>query len=497
MPMPQALESHKHDTRHLQEITEGAGDEWFLPRIRFFNHYFHSAYLILGSVEFLLLFTSVYAATYVDGRWVSALPVDYDALWVPALYFAVVLSLCTMSLGIYSAYLTEGFNGLVLRTVAAFCLLGSAALLISYFLFPLLWLSSNVFLLAVIGSVALVSVVRFLGSLLIDLSKLGPRVVIYGSGARAAEICATCADGASGVQILGCVNGGGDDNMVPEKLLVSAPEDWYQLAKKNHIDEIVIAPDERRRRDGATFPVPEFLECKLRGIRVTDSLDFVEREQGRLEIDQLHPGWMLFSKGFYFSRVRDYSKRVFDLAISLFLLVLFSPFMLLTAVAVKLESPGEIIFSQRRVGLGGKVFNIYKFRSMCVDAEGDGKAVWATKNDPRVTRVGSFIRNTRLDELPQLWNVIKGDMSFVGPRPERPEFVEELAKEIPFYNIRHHVKPGMMGWAQLKYPYGASVQDAKNKLSYDLYYTKNHSFMMDILIVIQTVEIVLLGKGVH
>ncbi len=497
MPMSQAVESHKENTHHLQGVIEGPGDEWFLPRIRFFNHYFHSAHLILGCVELLLLCASVFGASYVDAHWLSALPLDYDALWAPAVYFAVVMSLCTLSLGVYSAYLTEGFNGLVLRTVAAFCLLGSTALLISYYLFPLLWLNSNVFLMAVMGSVVLVSVVRWLGSLLIDLSKLGPRVIIYGSGARAAELCATTADGVTGVQILACVNGGGDDNMVPDSMLVTAPEGWYQLVNKNHIDEIVIAPDERRRRDGATFPVSEFLECKLQGVQVTDSLDFIERELGRLEIDQLHPGWMLFSKGFYFSRVRDYSKRVFDLAISSFLLILFSPFMVLTAIAVKLESPGEIIFSQRRVGLGGKIFSIYKFRSMCVDAEGDGKAVWAKKNDPRVTKVGAFIRNTRLDELPQLWNVIRGDMSFVGPRPERPEFVDGLAKEIPFYNIRHHVKPGMMGWAQLKYPYGASVEDAKNKLSYDLYYTKNHSFMMDILIVIQTVEIVLLGKGVH
>jgi lipopolysaccharide/colanic/teichoic acid biosynthesis glycosyltransferase len=173
------------------------------------------------------------------------------------------------------------------------------------------------------------------------------------------------------------------------------------------------------------------------------------------------------------------------------------PFMLLTAIAVKLESKGSALYKQTRVGFNGKEFPIYKFRSMSQDAEKDGKAVWAQKNDARVTRVGAFIRNTRLDELPQLYNVFVGDMSFIGPRPERPQFVAELNELIPFYDARHRVKPGLMGWAQLKYPYGASVDDARNKLKYDLYYVKNHSFFIDILIVIQTVEVILLGKGVH
>jgi exopolysaccharide biosynthesis polyprenyl glycosylphosphotransferase len=190
------------------------------------------------------------------------------------------------------------------------------------------------------------------------------------------------------------------------------------------------------------------------------------------------------------------AKRLFDLILASLFLVVLWPFMLLTALAVKLESPGAVLYHQVRVGLNGRSFRIYKFRSMRQDAEKNG-AVWAQKNDARVTRVGAFIRNTRLDELPQLYNVFAGHMSFVGPRPERPEFVTDLAQQIPFYEMRHKVKPGLMGWAQLKYPYGASVEDAKNKLQYDLYYTKNHSFFMDMLIMIQTVEIILLGKGVH
>lgn len=205
---------------------------------------------------------------------------------------------------------------------------------------------------------------------------------------------------------------------------------------------------------------------------------------------------MLFSDGFKYSKRRMLAKRLFDLVLASIFLLLLWPFMLLTALAVKLESPGTVLYHQIRVGLNGRQFRIYKFRSMRQDAEKNG-AVWATKNDSRVTRVGAFIRNTRLDELPQLYNVFAGDMSFIGPRPERPEFVADLAQQIPFYEMRHKVKPGLMGWAQLKYPYGASVEDAKNKLQYDLYYTKNHSFFMDMLIMIQTVEIILLGKGVH
>jgi len=220
------------------------------------------------------------------------------------------------------------------------------------------------------------------------------------------------------------------------------------------------------------------------------------RELGKIDITLLQPSWMLFSDGFKYSQRRNMAKRVFDLVLaSAFFLVLW-PFMLLTAIAVRLESPGNILYHQVRVGLNGKTFRIYKFRSMRQDAEKNG-AVWAQKNDARVTKVGAFIRNTRLDELPQLYNVLAGQMSFVGPRPERPEFVSELTEQIPFYDTRHKVKPGLMGWAQLKYPYGASVEDAKNKLQYDLYYTKNHSFLMDMLIMIQTVEIILLGKGVH
>jgi sugar transferase (PEP-CTERM system associated) len=235
----------------------------------------------------------------------------------------------------------------------------------------------------------------------------------------------------------------------------------------------------------------------MRGIKVTEAVQFFERELGRIELAEIHPGWMLFGDGFHFSQLRNIAKRVFDITICLVLLALAWPLMLLAVVAIVLETGRPVIYKQTRVGLNGKSFSIYKFRSMTQDAEKDGKARWAQANDSRVTRVGAFIRNTRIDELPQIFNVLRGDMSFVGPRPERPEFVEELKQDLPYYDARHRVKPGLMGWAQLNYPYGASREDAAEKLVYDLYYVKNYSLMLDILIVVQTVEIVLLGKGVR
>ena len=233
------------------------------------------------------------------------------------------------------------------------------------------------------------------------------------------------------------------------------------------------------------------------GVRVIETINFYERELGVIELEHLNQGWMLFSDGFRYSQSRDVIKRGFDIFASLCLLAIIWPFVVLTALAVVLETGRPVLYSQIRTGLNGKTFRVYKFRSMVTDAEKDGKAVWATKNDARVTKVGAVIRNTRLDELPQLYNVLRGDMSFVGPRPERPEFVKDLAEQIPFFEQRHRVKPGLMGWAQLKYPYGASVKDAENKLRYDLYYVKNHSILLDFLILVQTVEVVLLGKGVH
>ena len=271
---------------------------------------------------------------------------------------------------------------------------------------------------------------------------------------------------------------------------VSGAPDWLDVVRRAHASEIVVALEDR-----AGLPVSQLLRCKTEGIQVIDYQTFCERETCRLDLDELKPSWLIFGSGFARGFVTDLIKRLFDVTVSLALLLVTLPFTLLTAILVKLESPGPILYRQERVGLHGKPFMVLKVRSMRQDAEVAGSPQWAQVRDPRVTRVGVFIRKTRIDELPQLLNVLNGDMSFVGPRPERPFFVQQLSETIPFYRERHCVKPGITGWAQINYPYGASLEDARQKLSYDLYYVKNHSLFLDFIILLSTVRVILLQQG--
>lgn len=469
--------------------------------IRLNKHYVHLPYLFLGVAEALLLMAAAWMAQQLNllltvGVFAESL---LPSSQVSIIIFSLVLSCCTLSMGVYMALVREGYASMVLRTLVSFFLLGSLSLYVLNILLGGEFIPQSLIFWGVIIATVLVFIARWVFIKAVDTANLKRRVIIYGAGARAQALLKDLEPEVNvlGVLIVGCVASADEAVVVDPALLITEPTDWVAFVKQRQISEIVISPDERRRGDGGAFPLNAFLDCKLIGVPSSDALSFCERELGKIDINLLKPSWMLFSDGFKHSKRRSIAKRLFDLALaSLFFLVLW-PFMLLTAIAVRLESPGPILYHQQRVGFNGKCFRIYKFRSMRQDAEQGGKAVWAQKNDARVTRVGAFIRNTRLDELPQLYNVLSGSMSFVGPRPERPEFVSELAQQIPFYDTRHKVKPGLMGWAQLKYPYGASVEDAKNKLQYDLYYTKNHSFLMDLLIMIQTVEIILLGKGVH
>ena len=264
------------------------------------------------------------------------------------------------------------------------------------------------------------------------------------------------------------------------------------LVREHRVDEVIVAVREQR---GGGVPMDQLLACRIRGIPVLDLAAFLERTKGEVPTDSLKASWLVYGHGFVQGGLRTAVKRAFDLVASTFLLVIASPIMVLTVIAIKLESPGPIIYRQERVGLGGRIFMCLKFRSMCVDAEKDGVARWATKNDARATRVGAFIRKCRIDELPQLISVLKGEMSLVGPRPERQSFVTRLQAEIPFYDIRHSVKPGVTGWAQVRYSYGASVEDARRKHQFDLYYVKNHSLALDLLVLIETVSVVLFREG--
>lgn len=469
-----------------------------MAHVRVLNHYLHTKFLLLGCIEFILLMFSVLGGIDIT-NYLMGQGVELDFPVTQMLVFASVMSCCSLAMGVYTSVFREGAMGMMLRTVVSYFFLGTAALTILYYLFPVLFLGPGVLAVAITVALVLVLMTRFVFFRLVDLKQLTRKVVILGAGETAKLVIdrINMIDDKLGFRLMGVIPCNANETAVDAEHHLPYPYDWESYTKDYNVSEVVVAPDERRRSEGGNIPVDELLDCKLRGVRVTEPLAFIERELLCLEISLMRPSWALFSDGFVYSQMRDVMKKIFDISVALLLIALAWPFMLLTALAVFLETGRPILYEQTRVGLNGKEFSIYKFRSMTQNAEKDGKAVWAQKNDARVTRVGAFIRNTRLDELPQLYNVIKGDMSFVGPRPERPQFVDELKEQIPFYDARHKVKPGLMGWAQLKYPYGASVDDAKNKLKYDLYYVKNHSFFLDVLIVIQTVEVVLLGKGVH
>jgi sugar transferase (PEP-CTERM system associated) len=466
--------------------------------IRFRKQFLHIPYLLLGVLEFCLLFF-VYRLLASGVQLVISLPPELTPGTLAALVFSLMLSAGTLSMGGYSSLANENATSLFFRTLVAYCFVGGLGLTITYLFVPALDPGSSALFYAVALSSLIVILCRLIFLRVVGSEQLVRRVVVFGAGPFAANLMQEYDQNmrAMGVRIIGCIADNPDQAAVKKDQLLPTPVNFHEFCRRNKVSEIVIAAQERRQAQGGFLPMAGLMECKLRGITVTSGVDFYERELKKAKLDMLHPSWILFSEGFSASRSRAFAKRFVDLALSLTLLAIMSPFIILTAIAVFLETGRPVLYSQQRIGLLGKEFRIYKFRSMRQDAEKDGKARWASANDNRITRVGGFIRNTRLDELPQIYNVIKGEMSFVGPRPERPEFVSELKEKIPFYDTRHYVKPGLMGWAQLKYPYGASVEDAKGKLEYDLYYSKNHSLLMDILILIQTVEVVLLGKGVR
>jgi sugar transferase (PEP-CTERM system associated) len=400
-------------------------------------------------------------------------------------------------MGVYLALMREGFAAMFFRTLVAYCFLGALAITVLSFIWPIFDLGGSNLFWVVIVSTGMTLIVRQIFSQLVDSDQLARRIIVFGTDESALKLQQDYEKSKRGlsIRVLGYI--GSNESAVDAQHCLDVPKDWLSFCSENRITEIVVAQQERRRSEAGNFPMDDLIRCKLAGVEVINALSFYEREMNQVKLSILQPSWIVFSDGFRVSRSRDIAKRVFDLAISVLLAVVLVPLVLFAALLVFLETGTPILYSQIRTGKDGKPFKIYKIRSMSQDAEKGGKAVWAKANDSRITKVGAFIRNTRLDEIPQLWNVLKGEMSFVGPRPERPEFVDQLNEEIPFYSHRHAVKPGLMGWAQLNYPYGASVEDAKGKLEYDLYYTKNHSFIMDLLIMIQTVEVVLLGKGVH
>lgn len=460
--------------------------------IRFFRHYIPISILALVIMEGLILIGALYLGVSV--RFDEGVPKSVGSLFPRALTFTVVMLVLMTALGMYDWEWRSGLRSLLLRMGLAFGL-GFVLMSLLFYLFPeSLYLGRGVFLLAQgIGMVSIMFI-RLGFWQWSSMDALKTRVLVLGSGSRAAKIdeLLTKQGTSSGLQIVGYVPLASIHHFVPHEQILDATEPLSSLADRLQVDEIILAVRDRR---GGALPVADLLDCKLKGIRVLELSSFFERENGHLQLDSLNASWMILGDGFHQGMLRDTIKRMFDVVASLILLSVTLPFMILAALAIKFESTGPVFYRQERVGQHGRPFTIFKFRSMRADAEQDGKPRWAQANDDRTTRVGRFIRKTRIDELPQIFNVFMGDMSFVGPRPERPYFVAELNQQIPYYGVRHTIKPGITGWAQVRHEYGASVEDAIEKLQYDLYYVKNHSLFLDLMILFQTVQVVLWGKG--
>ena len=341
--------------------------------------------------------------------------------------------------------------------------------------------------------IALIIVRRVFVAHWMGRSKEGSRVLIFGAGPAAQSVGATLRTVDPHAKVVGYLPGPNEkQTAIPESERLNGALSLTDTASRLKVDEIVVALTERR---SGSMPLRELLDCKLAGVRVFDVTTYFERMLGQIRIDYVNAGWLVFGDGFNQGVYRTTVKRIFDIVCSMVLILLASPVMLATALAIVMESKGPVFYRQERVGANGRVFKVNKFRSMRTDAEKDGKPVWAAAQDSRVTRVGNIIRRLRIDELPQLFNVLRGEMSLVGPRPERPYFVEQLTQEIPYYAVRHSIKPGVTGWAQVKYQYGSTVEDSQEKLQYDLYYVKNHSLFLDFVILFETIGVVLTGKG--
>ena len=447
----------------------------------------------MAMAELAILYSSVYVA----GICIIGNLADCNRLIGPiapkAALVAVVGFISLVAMGLYQFHQRLYFREAVVRVMVGLAF-ACLALAILFYAFPVLLITRDIAAIAIGYSLVLMLIVRLYFVRNVDEHMFRRSTLVYGAGDRAASIAAIRrrAD-RRGFKVVARVAALGDMIVGDEDVLETNGKSLTDIAVEKGAEEIVIAMDDRR----GNLPVRELLDARLAGIDVIDLLEFLERETGKIRVDLVSPGWLIFSPGFRRSKMKEFVKRILDIAVCSVLLLVSWPIMLLIALAIKIEDgiSAPVFYRQYRVGQNNKNFNVLKFRSMRVDAEKDGEAVWASENDSRVTRVGNFLRNVRLDELPQVFNVLGGQMSVVGPRPERPEFVSQLQENIPYYAERHVVKPGVTGWAQLKYSYGASEEDAVEKLQYDLYYIKNQTFLLDLMIVLQTVEVVLWGKG--
>jgi sugar transferase (PEP-CTERM system associated) len=461
--------------------------------IKIFDHYFHKRTLFQMLMDFMLVLgVIIFAIAMQANDWALAADSSWRSAFSASILFAAGTLVINGSLGFYQRIHS--------RTAGQS---GSRALLSLILLLPLAYVIFNIsnfklddgklFLAFMLLGVALILQhrVHVIHTMAIDESR--QRVLIFGAGARAKSVGTSLLKSDANVDLVGYY-------AVPTESVVEGAEpslsagglSLMRVVQEKRVDEIIVTLSERR---GGILPLRDLLDCKLTGVRVLDIATHFERTLGQIRLDSLSAGWLVFGDGFDQGLLRAINKRIFDVVCSLILIVLTLPVMLVTAMLIALESKGPVFYSQERVGLSGQPFKVVKFRSMRTDAEKDGTPRWASANDDRITRVGRIIRKTRIDELPQLFGVLGGRMSLVGPRPERQFFVDQLTKDIPFYAVRHSVKPGVTGWAQVKYQYGASMEDAAEKLQYDLYYVKNHTLFLDLIVLFETVGVVLMRKG--
>lgn len=455
--------------------------------MQLFNRYVSTRSLTVFAGELCLIFGSVALAAGLQDT-----PDLASNIWKIGLV-TIVCQLCLYYNDFYDLTLVHSTRELVVRLLQA---VGAASIVLAalYFTMPWLMIGNGIFVSALF--VFLVGILgwRLLFNQLTGSLNFQERILVVGTGETARKVVRQIIEQREfAYHVIGFIDD--DPSRIGERIvnpgIVGTPADISSLIERHQVDRIIVGLSDRRGK----LPVEELLRAKMTGIRVEDATTTYERITGKILIDDLRPSWLIFSDGFRVSRFTRWLKRSVDLGLSLVIGILALPLMALTAIAIALESGRPVLYCQERVGENGKTFTLCKFRSMRTDAEKGGTPIWAKDGDDRITRVGRFIRKARLDELPQLWNVLRGDMSFVGPRPERPFFVAELSKAIPFYQQRHAVKPGLTGWAQVKYRYGSSLEDAMEKLRYDLYYIKHVSIFFDLTIVFDTVKVVLFGKG--
>lgn len=457
--------------------------------LKIFSHYFPTHTLVQIVTDVLILFVGVMLAVVLQPEagieaWRTVLP--------SALFFAMAMVVLNGVTGFYRPVSGQRFKDVIARVLVGVFV----SIPIAYAVFSVLpWgqFASEAVEMSVLLVLGLMLAMRAFSNRGSRSAMLSRRVLVFGTGSEAHAVAAALGDPSlRGMQLVGFMPSGNDESVRVAEDRIFQGRQLLDLVDDENVNEIIVAVRERR---GGVLPLRELLDCKMRGVKVLDLSSFYERARGQVRIDSLRASWLIYGEGFRQGVMRTVVKRFFDLIASAVLLLLALPVMFMTALAIVIEDRGPVFYRQIRVGQNGRQFKVTKFRSMRTDAEKDGKPKWAAANDDRTTRIGRLIRKLRIDELPQLFNVLIGDMSLVGPRPERPYFVDQLTAEIPFYAVRHCVKPGVTGWAQVRYQYGASVDDAVQKLQYDLYYVKNHTLLLDLVVLAETVRVVLTGEG--